>query len=140
MRELTSDTITRAMLLDPYIEVLVGFAPKSMLSNTGWQVQDALRITLVDRFWSNGNSPESVTRRYALEEEIEENLEEDCQGSGGQAGEKSQAMSASRPTDVVVERRNDHRASISWFARLVDAANCSRRGREKSATDEQKGE
>jgi hypothetical protein len=110
------------MLLDPYIEVLVGFAPKSMLSDAGWQIQDALRITLVDRFWPNDNSPESLTRKYALEEEMEERLKKDCQVTGEQADEKSQVMVPSRPTDVAVEQRIGDRASISWFAWLVNAA------------------
>ena len=139
MRELRNDTITRAMLLDPYIEVLVGFAPKSMLPDIGRQIQDTLRITLVDRFWPNDNSPESLTRKYALEEEAEERLNKDRQVVGEQAGEKSRVMFASRPTDVVVERRFGHRASISWFARLANAANRSGRGQEKSSAD-QKGE
>jgi len=128
MRDLTSDTITRAMLLDPYIEVFVGFAPKSMLPDIGRQIQDTLRITLVDRFWPNDNSPESLTRKYALEEEVEERLEEDCQVTGEQAGEKSQVMFPSRPTNAAVERRIGDRASVSWFGWLVNAANRSGRG------------
>ena len=139
MRELRNDTITRAMLLDPYIEVLVGFAPKSMLPDIGRQIQDTLRITLVDRFWPNDNSPESLTRKYALEEEAEERLNKDRQVVGEQAGEKLQVMFSSRLTDAAVERRIGDRASVSWFAWLVNAANRSDKGRWKSSRD-QKGE
>jgi len=71
MGELRSDSITREMLLDPYIEVLVGFAPKSALSVIGWHVQDVLRITVADRLCPNANMFASLTRKYALEDEAE---------------------------------------------------------------------
>lgn len=83
MGELRSDTITREMLLDPYIDVLVGLAPKSVLSVIGWQVQDAFRITLVDRFCPNQNMPESLTRKYMLEDRIEAAAEEGLSSDTG---------------------------------------------------------
>ena len=83
MGELRSDSITREMLLDPYIDVLVGLAPKSVLSVIGWQVQDAFRITLVDRFCPNENRLESLTRKYRLEDEIEEEAEEGLSSDTG---------------------------------------------------------
>jgi hypothetical protein len=69
--KLKSDTITREMLLDPYIDVLVGLAPKSALSVIGWHVQDVLRIAVADRLCPNENMPVSLTRKYALEDETE---------------------------------------------------------------------
>ena len=69
MGELRSDTVTREMLLDPYFEVLVGFAPKRALSVIGWHAQDELRITVADRLCTNANMPASLTRKYALKDE-----------------------------------------------------------------------
>ena len=83
MGELRSDSITREMLLDPYIDVLVGLAPRSVLSLIGWQVQDAFRITLVDRFCPNESRLESLTRKYTLEDEIEEGAEEGLSSDTG---------------------------------------------------------
>ena len=83
MGELRSDSITREMLLDPYIDVLVGLAPRSVLSLIGWQEQDAFRITLVDRFCSNESRLESLTRKYTLEDEIEEGAEEGLSSDTG---------------------------------------------------------
>lgn len=83
MGELRSDSITREMLLDPYIDVLVGLAPRSVLSLIGWQVQDAFRITLVDRFCPNESGLESLTRKYTLEDEIEEGAEEGLSSDTG---------------------------------------------------------
>ena len=83
MGELRSDSITREVLLDPYIDVLVGLAPRSVLSLIGWQVQDAFRITLVDRFCPNESRLESQTRKYTLEDEIEEGAEEGLSSDTG---------------------------------------------------------
>jgi hypothetical protein len=83
MGELRSDTITREMLLDPYLDMLVGLAPRSVLSLIGWQVRDAFRITLVDRFRSNENRLESLTRKYTLEDAIEEKAEEGLSSDTG---------------------------------------------------------
>jgi hypothetical protein len=83
MGELRSDIITREMLLDPYIDVLAGLAPKSVLSVIGWQVQDAFRITLVDRFCPNENMPEPLTRKYMLEDRTEEDAEEGLSSDTG---------------------------------------------------------
>ncbi len=83
MGELRSDSITREMLLDPCIDVLVGLAPKSVLALIGWQPQDAFRITLVGRFGPNENRPKLLTRKYTLEDEIEEEAEEGLSSDTG---------------------------------------------------------
>jgi hypothetical protein len=60
MRELRSGTITRSMLLDPHIEVLVGLAPKRAFFTFGRQTRGALRVTVVDRFGPNEKLPEPL--------------------------------------------------------------------------------